>query len=264
MKIAAIIQARLGATRLPRKVLLDLEGKTVLERVIERVKSSKYVDEVIVATTDNRDNTEIPKLCKKNNIPVYCGSEDDVLDRYYQTAKLFKADNIVRITADCPMMDPAIIDDVVKLHLDSEADYTSNILKETYPDGEDVEVFTFKALEKAWELAKLKSEREHVTPFIRKNPDIFKLRNKENNENLSGKRWTLDEPRDYDFIKIVYSGLYKNKPFFGMKDILEYSKLHPEIEGINQDITRNEGYLKSLKNDKELNSDENKNITKTL
>lgn len=254
MKLIAIIQARLGSTRLPGKVLLDLEGRTVLEHVIRRVKSSKLVDDVIVATTINKNDLEIVKLCVNLDISVYCGSEDDVLDRYYQTARLFKADHIVRITSDCPLIDPIVIDKVITLHLREKADYTSNTIKETYPDGEDIEVFTFSALKEAWKKANLSSEREHVTPFMRKNL-AFKLVNLESNKDLSHKRWTLDNSEDYEFIKLIYKNIYNKNPDFGMEEILKFIDKNPEIEKINQYINRNEGYLKSLKEEKFLDKE---------
>ncbi len=255
MKIIAIIQARLGSTRLPGKVLLDLEGKTVLERVIERVKSSKHINDVIVATTIDKKDLTIVKLCANLCISVYCGSVDDVLDRYYQAARLFKADHVLRITSDCPLIDSKIIDDVVTLHLSEKADYTSNTLKETYPDGQDAEIFTFNTLKETWKNANLASEREHVTPFIRKNP-AYKLVNLESKIDLSQKRWTLDNPEDYIFIKKIYENLYRNDSLFGMEKILKFIDENPEIEKINSSINRNEGYLKSLKEDKILISED--------
>lgn len=257
MKIVAIIQARLGSTRLRGKVLLDLEGRTVLEHVIRRVKSSKLVNDVIVATTINKDDLEIVKLCANLGISVYCGSEDDVLDRYYQVARLFKPDHIVRITSDCPLIDPKLIDEVITLHVGEKADYTSNTIKETYPDGEDIEVFTFAALKEAWKKANMSSEREHVTPFMRKIP-AFKLINLESDRDLSHKRWTLDNPEDYQFIKLIYKNIYNKNIDFGMVEILEFIDKNPDIEKINQNINRNEGYLKSLKEDKTLNLEYNK------
>ena len=252
MKIIAIIQARLGSTRLPGKVLFDLEGKTVLEHVIRRVKSSKLVTDVIVATTINKEDLKIVKLCANLGISVYCGPDDDVLDRYYQTARLFKADHVVRITSDCPLIDPMVIDEVITLHVREKADYTSNTIKETYPDGEDIEVFTFAALKEAWKKATLSSEREHVTPFIRKN-HALKLVNLEFNRDLSHKRWTMDNPEDYEFIKSLYKNIYNKNPDFGMEEILKFIDKNPDIEKINQNINRNEGYLKSLKEEKTLN-----------
>lgn len=245
--IVAIIQARMGSTRLPAKVLLDLEDKTVLERVIERVKKSKFIQEAIVATTISKDDLKIVNLCAKMGIRVYCGSEDDVLDRYYQAARLLDRKHIVRITADCPLIDPKVIDRVIRAHLSKKADYTSNTIQETFPDGEDVEVFKFQTLKKAWEDAGLPSEREHVSPYIRKHQNLFRLENVSSEENLGRMRWTLDEKRDYKFIKLVYRKLYKKNRIFGMKETLRLLREHPEYQRINQGIKRNEGYLESLK-----------------
>ena len=256
MSIIAIVQARMGSTRLPGKVLLNLEDKTVLEHVIRRIKSSGHVDDVVVATTIAKDDLRIVELCAHFGISVYCGSENDVLDRYYQAAKLFKADNIVRITSDCPVIDPKIIDATITLHLKNNADYTSNTLKETYPDGQDVEVFTFVSLKTAWTDTNLASEREHVTPYIRNNPDIFKHASLEYKGNLSQKRWTLDNAEDLDFLRVVYKYLYNKNQLFGMHDILKLIDEKPEIEKINQHIIRNEGYLKSLQEDEIVNLDD--------
>lgn len=258
MNIIAIIQARIGSTRLPRKVLIELEGKTVLEHVIERVKSSKLIKEVVVATTINKKDLEIIKLCSKIGISVYCGSEENVLDRYYQATRLFKAKHIVRITSDCPLIDPKIIDDVIYLHLHEKSDYTSNTIKETYPDGLDVEVFTFKTLHKAWKNANLPSEKEHVTPYIRKNPCIFKLTNLECMKDLSQKRWTLDYHEDFEFIKAIYSDLYPHNPFFGCQDVLKLLRKKPTLSKINSHLKRNERYKISLERD-ENNLRENMN-----
>ncbi|MCK9582219.1 MAG: glycosyltransferase family protein [Endomicrobiales bacterium] len=252
MKILLIIQARTGSTRLPSKVLLNLEGKTVLEQVIRRAKASKLTTDTLLATTISKSDLPILEICIKNNIQVFCGSENDVLDRFYQSAKLFSPDHIVRITADCPIIDPSIIDNVIDVHLKQKNDYTSNTLDETFPDGEDVEVFTFAALKNAWENAKLLSEREHVTPFIRNNSEIFKIGNVSCAQNLSNKRWTLDNPEDYEFIKKVYSELYKQNELFGMNEVLSLLQKKPELEKINSAITRNLGYIKSVNNDKEI------------
>lgn len=253
MNIVCIIQARTGSTRLPEKVLLKLCGKTVLEHVITRVKRSKRISKIVVATTESKDNNIIVGICQKMRIGVYRGSENDVLDRYYQAANMFKANHIVRITADCPLIDPGIMDDTIELHLQKKADFTSNALEVTLPDGLDTEVFTFKSLKKTWENANLTSEREHVTTYMEKNPKIFNIASFKYRENFSNKRWTLDEPRDYKFIRIIYKNLYKKNPVFGMDEVLGFLKSHPELEGITKGITRNEGLLKSLKHDKILN-----------
>lgn len=249
MKYLILIQARCGSSRLPGKVLLDLEGRTVLERVIERARRSKYADETIVVTTINMEDLKIVKVCADNGIRVFCGSEDDVLDRFYQVAKLLVPENIIRITADCPLMDPEMIDMVIEKHMKEGSDYTSNCIIESYPDGLDVEVFKFSALEKAWSDARLKSEREHVTPFIRNNPAVFNISSLKSEIDLSEKRWTLDNPEDYEFITKVYQGIFPKNSNFGMKDVLDFIKENQDIEGLNSNITRNEGYQKSLKED---------------
>lgn len=255
MEIISIIQARCGSTRLPNKVLLDLEGKTVLEHVINRVKGSRLISDVFVATTIKKIDLIIVKLCAELGVNVYCGSEDDVLDRYYQISKLVKPKHIVRITADCPVIDPKIIDQVIDLHIKENADYTTNTFGETFPDGEDVEVFSFESLKEASEKAKLSSEREHVAPYIRNNPGKFKHASLNYQDNLSNKRWTLDNQEDYEFLKIIFKNIYQQNPLFSMDDILEFLKKNPEIEKINNHIMRNEGYAKSLREDKIIKLD---------
>ena len=246
MKAVAIIQARVGSTRLAGKVLLKLSGSTVLEHVIKRVQKAKTIENVIIATTVRTEVLRIVNMASKNRISVYCGSEFDVLDRYYQAARVFDLKHIVRITADCPVIDPKVIDDTVRFYFKAKADYCSNTLRETFPDGQDVEVFSFQALSHAWQKAKLISEREHVTPFIRKHEAKFKIVSYENKVNLSDKRWTLDEKEDYQFLKILFANLYKKNHFFGMKEILDFLAKHPQLETINNMIIRNQGYLKSL------------------
>lgn len=252
-KIIAIVQARIGSSRLPGKVLLNLEGKTILEHVIERVRNSRFVKEVIVATTILKEDLKIVNLCASRDIRVYCGSENDVLDRYYQAARLLGASHIVRITADCPLMDAKVIDKVIGLHLSKKTDYTST--KENFPDGLDVEVFTFEVLRRCWKNARLSSEREHVTAYIKKHPKLFKFAYLSCAEDFSQKRWTLDEKRDFRFIKLIYKNLYKKNRLFGMDEVLTFLDLHPEYERINYLIKRNKGYAKSLKQDKILNID---------
>ncbi|MBQ4414602.1 MAG: glycosyltransferase family protein [Methanomicrobium sp.] len=248
-KVIAVIQARMGSTRLPNKVLMDLKGKTDLERVIDRVKKSKYIDDVIVATTITEHDLAIVKLCAEKGIRVFCGSEDDVLDRYYQCARLLSPEHVVRITADCPMIDPKIIDSVISRHLESGADYTSNTLKTTFPDGLDTEIMKFSVLEEAWFNANLSSQREHVTQYIIHN-DGYKKESVVNDIDYGSERWTLDTDNDYKFIKCVYDALYDKNPDFEMKDVLTFLDEHPDIRAINSDSERNEGLAKSLKKDK--------------
>lgn len=248
IKILAVIQARTGSSRLPNKVLMNICGKTVLEHVVERVRKSKYIDEVVVATTEQEGDQGIVSLCEEKGIPVFRGSEEDVLDRYYQVSKIFAPQNIVRITADCPLHDTDVIDLVIKKHLESGGDYTSNTLEVTYPDGLDCEVFTFETLESAWNHANLTSQREHVTQYIINN-DRYRKFSVENEVNLGNERWTLDTESDLKLIKTIYEELYFGNPEFGYKDVLRLLEEKPELRELNADSVRNEGLLKSLAND---------------
>jgi len=249
MKTIAIIQARTGSTRLPGKVLLDVGGKTVLERVVQRVRAARGVEEVIVATTTERDDDRIATWCAVHGVACHRGSADDVLDRFHQAARAKSPDRIVRITADCPLMDPAVIDLVIAAHEQSRADYAANTIEPTFPDGLDVEVLSFGALERAWREARLASEREHVTPYLWKNPGLFSLHSVKNTEDLSGKRWTLDEPEDYRFIREVYRILADAGDIFGMDTVLAMLREHPQVERINARFRRNDGYEKSVRDD---------------
>ncbi len=250
-KASVIIQARMGATRLPNKVLLPLAGKPALEHLIRRCQHAQLVDRVIVAATTDPKDQAIEELVSGLEISVFRGAVNDVLDRYYQAAKLFDFQHIVRITADCPMIDSEVIDRVVGEYFEARVDYAANTLKETYPDGEDIEVFSFNVLKKAWQEARILSEREHVTPYIRKS-DIFKKINVAYDVDLSRQRWTLDEPRDYDKLSAIFDALYQKDPLFHMNDVLQFLMEHPQIDMLNADILRNEGYQKSLVNDKKV------------
>jgi len=250
-KASVIIQARMGASRLPNKVLMPLAGKPVLEHVICRCQHAQLVDRVIVATTVDSKDLAIVNFVSGLGVSVFCGSVNDVLDRYYQAAKFFELQHIVRITADCPLIDSDIIDSVVGKYFDLGADYAANTLKETYPDGEDVEVFSFDILSRAWNNAKMFSEREHVTPYIRKS-GVFKKINVANKINLSRQRWTLDEPRDFQKLSAIFDALYQKDVFFHIKDVLQFLAGHPQIDKMNAGIMRNEGYQKSLANDRKV------------
>tara|TARA_X000001036_G_C20600320_1_gene774653 strand:- start:306 stop:1082 length:777 start_codon:yes stop_codon:yes gene_type:complete len=248
--IIAIIQARLGSSRLPEKVLLELKGKSVIRHVAERTMASNILSKTFVATTILKEDQKIVKECSKNGINVFCGSENDVLDRYYQLSKLLKPDHIVRITADCPLIDPQVIDLVIQEHLKSDADYTSNTLDIPYPDGQDVEIFKFQALEDAWIKAKLTSEREHVTPFIKFDEKTFKINKILSTEKNSNYRWTLDEKEDFELIKIIFDELHDENHLFSMNDIIKFLDRNKNLLSINSMYLREEGYRKSLKNDK--------------
>jgi spore coat polysaccharide biosynthesis protein SpsF (cytidylyltransferase family) len=220
-----------------------------LEHVVQRVGFAHGIGNVIVATTVDPRDLKIVRLCAEKKIPVYVGSQEDVLDRYYQAARLFHADNVIRITSDCPVIDWEIIDRVICEHQTGESDYTSNTLQETFPDGLDVEIFTFSALFRAWKEATLKSQREHVTPYFRNHPELFKLKNVAHSENLGNKRWTLDQKEDYLFFKKVFHILYKKRKRFGLAEVLDFVRRHPDVEKMNSHIVRNEGYRRSLSQD---------------
>ncbi len=252
MKAGVIIQARVGSNRLPGKVLLKLADKTVLEHVILRAKKAEAVTEVIVATTEKKGDDAVADTAKSCGAKVYRGSEQDVLDRYFQAAKIFGFKDIIRITADCPVIDPKLIDKVVEKYFQTRADYCSNTLVPTFPDGEDIEIFSFAALSKAWQEARLPSEREHVTPYLKKNKSLFKAVSFEAEPGYAGKRWTLDEDDDYRFLKNIFEELYSKDPFFGIQKILDYLKRHPEVEAINSGIIRDAGYKRSLEEDKKF------------
>lgn len=246
--IGAIIQARMGSTRLPEKILRKLNNKTVLEHIYNRVKASA-VDKVVIATTNNRSDDIVEEFCKKKSYLYYRGSEDDVLERFYFTAKQFGIDIIVRVTADDPLKDTEVVNKAISIMLNNNYDYVSNTIEPTYPEGIDIEVFSFKALERAYNEAKLKSEHEHVTPYIWKNNDKFKIYNMKNDIDLSGLRWTMDTEDDYNFMKEIYT-FFKDVDNFSMADVLEILEKHPKLSQINMGHIRNEGYLKSVKEDK--------------
>jgi len=259
-QVLAIIQARMGSTRLPGKMLLPIvDNKGALELMLERVRRARQLQKIVVATTISPSDNRLVDLCKRLGCECFRGNEVDVLDRYYRAALAFgPPEVIVRLTGDCPLHDPVIIDKLVSRFLDSEVDYVSNGDPPTFPDGLDTEVFSFSVLEKVWKEARLKSEREHVTSYIRKHADTFKAINVECEKDLSDRRWTLDEKEDYEFIKHIYKNLYKKTPAFGMEEVLEFLARHPELEAINKHISRNEGYQESLKEDKILDLDDRK------
>ncbi len=237
-KIVCIIQARTGSTRLPSKVLLDLEGKPVLLRVIDRILQSKIIDQIVIATTKKIGDRRIVDLVGNYHprVDIFLGSEDNVLDRYYQAAKKFKAKIIVRITSDCPLIDPEVVDKVISAFLrEKETDYAANVLgQRTYPRGLDVEVFSLAALKKMWQNAKNKDDREHVTLYLRKRPQLFKCKNVANDIDYSYHRWTLDEKADCKLIRIIYQKLYLKNPNFRMKDIIKLFEKNPKLIKINQ------------------------------
>lgn len=245
-----ITQARSGSTRLPGKVLKEINGKSLLQIHLDRLKKCKSVSEIIVATTINSKDQIIFEKAIEWGFSASKGSESDVLDRFYQAVKDKKADWIVRVTSDCPLIDPVLVDNVIDFVQANNKDYGANILIENYPDGQDIEVFKFSALEEAWKNAKLLSEREHVTPYIRNNSDVkegnlFSAINYPCDFDFSKIRMTVDEIRDFELIKILINDLGTDKSW------LEYTNyiIQNNLTEINDSIIRNEGLLKSLKND---------------
>ena len=252
MKVIAIVQARMLSTRLPGKILVDICGKPLLHHVIDRVKRSKSIDRVVVATTVRKEDDVLEKDCKSMGVDIFRGDEADVLDRFYKCAKLFLADIIVRVAADDPFKEPAVIDRAIRLlTTNKNLDYVSNTIKPTYPEGVDIEVFTFSALEKAWKEASLPSEREHVTPYMWDNRRLFSTLNFEyEKEDASSLRWTIDIEKDLKFTREVYARLYVPGHIFSMEDILHLLEREPQLKKINQGIERNFGYKKSTLEEK--------------
>jgi spore coat polysaccharide biosynthesis protein SpsF (cytidylyltransferase family) len=239
----------MNSSRLPGKVLMDLSGKSVLEHIVLRLSHSKLLDGIIIATSVEETDDPIDIFCKENSIECFRGSLSNVLARFYFTAKKYDVDNIVRITADCPLIDPEIVDKVIRGFVDG--DYDCYGLSGEFPDGLDCTAFSFNAIKEAWKKAKLDSEKEHVGPYIENNPAIFKNGELHLFEGLGSKRWTLDHEQDYLLISNIYEALYKeNDEIFLTQDILNYLEKNPEVESLNNNIIRNEGYLKSLIKDK--------------
>ena len=247
--ILAILQARLSSTRLPGKVLKPILGVPMLLRQIERVRRARGMERLVLATSDDPSDDAIEKLCHENDIECFRGSLNDVLDRFYQAAKDRNPDYVVRLTGDCPLIDPDIIDKVARHCVVGEFDYASNTIKPTFPDGLDVEVFRFECLEAAWREATLPSQREHVTPFIHQQPGRFRIGNYAGTRDLSHLRWTVDETPDFELIRQIYESLYPAKPNFNTDDILALLDRRPELKTLNTAYERNEGYQRSLAKD---------------
>lgn len=238
MKIGAIIQARMGSTRLSGKVMKVIEGKTVLKHVIERVKQSHFIDVIIIATTIHDRDDVIEAEAIQCGVEVFRGSEDDVLSRYYYAAKNNNLDAIVRITSDCPLIDPKVLDEIIDYYQKNNNDIVSNagsdVMNRTYPRGLDTEVFSFKVLEKAFKNAVEKYQREHVTPYIYENSSsIFYYKN---NVDYSKYRWTLDTEEDFELLSKIYKHMYKGTHDFYMQDIVRLFEQKPELYDINSHI----------------------------
>lgn len=238
MKRVAIVQARTGSTRLPRKVLADIEGKSMLVRVVERLRAATRLDEVVVATTTNPGDDAVAEHCESRGIAYFRGDEDDVLDRFWQCATEHEADVIVRVCADCPLIDPELVDaTLAALAEDDELDYVAlSIPFRTYPLGLDVEAIRAPALERAWREDTRPDWREHVTPYIYRTPGIFKLRGLKNADDLSWMRWTVDTPADLEFVRRIYASFGTGDMTW--REVVERLRSHPEWQRINDGVSQ--------------------------
>lgn len=241
MKTAIIVQARIGSTRLPGKVLLPIMGRPVMEYGLERLRRARSADQVIIATSENPADNSVVDLAEKLGFAYYRGSESDVLSRFYGAALTFGADVIVRCNSDCPLIDPTVVDTIInEYHKPGHPyDYVSNILKPTYPTGMHTEVFSLEALKTAHLSAKDPLEREHVTPYIYRRPEMFRLKNVAIEKDISWHRWTLDLPEDFELISRIYKALYPQNPAFTMDDVLRLLDQYPDWATINGHIHKN-------------------------
>jgi spore coat polysaccharide biosynthesis protein SpsF len=239
MRIVAIIQAHMGSTRLPGKVLLDLGGRTMLARVIRRAQRSKLIDEVTVACSTESSDDAIVAECAKLGVRVHRGSDSDVLDRYHGATVAFQPEAIVRITSDCPLIEPEVSDKVIARFIESGADYASNTIDRSYPRGLDTEVCKRVCLDRAWSEATEPYQRVHVTPYLYQNPELFKIVQVRGETDLNELRWTVDTPEDYEFISRIFAH-FDGQDDFTWHDVLAMLKLNPGLDEINRHIRQKE------------------------
>ena len=247
-KIGFILQARVGSTRFHKKVMELINSEPLIFHVINQARHSKYAKNIVIATTQNKEDDVIEEYLKGKSNHIFRGNEKDCLDRYFQCAKLHSFKIIVRITCDNPLIDPTLIDEAIDIFINNKYDYVTNCKPRTYPQGTEVEIFSFTALENAWKYSKKHSEREHVTPYFYNNPEKFKIFNIKNDSNLSNLRWTVDRVEDLDFVKTIYAKL-KKSPIL-MNDILKLLIDEPNLVKINEKHMIDEGYLQSITNEK--------------
>ncbi len=234
----AIVQARYSSTRLKGKIFKEISGKPMLWHVINRLSYSKLTDKIVVATTLDKEDDGTEEFCRANNILYYRGSVEDVLSRFYETARVFNAGTIIRITSDCPLIDPVIIDKMLTEFKREEVlfDYMSNVVQRTFPRGLDTEIISFHALEKAYSEAGTNSDREHVTPYIYSNPELFKIKSYTSSIDYSFHRWTVDTEEDFKLIEAVYNSLYKPDRLFLFEDVIKLFVRNPGLIRINQHV----------------------------
>lgn len=243
MSVNAIIQARCGSTRFPNKVFALIDGKPLLWHVVNRLKYATKIDDIIVATTVSEKDDKIEQWCKENHVHCFRGSEENVLNRYYSASQAFPSDYVVRITADDPFKEPKVIDAVISKLIEEGYDHVTNNLPPSFPEGLDCEAFKKEALDRSEKEAETAFEREHVTQYIYHHPEIFKIGNVSNPENLSYLRWTVDKDVDFEMVKAVYAHRNPaNKGILLMDEILDILKANPEIEKINSEVERSAMY----------------------
>ena len=235
MNTVAMIQARMGSQRLPGKVLLDLGGGTVMARVVRRLERSRAITRIVVATTTAPADEAIVRECEWLQVACFRGSEDDVLDRYYQAAHSYSADAVVRITSDCPLVDPELVDQTIGVFTNQRADYASNVFPRTYPRGLDTEVFTAAALDRAWSEARQPHQREHVTPYLWEHPQMFRLASLSGDADYSSYRWTLDTPEDLELLRAIYSR-FGGRDDFSWQEVLRLMEREPELAELNSQV----------------------------
>lgn len=235
MRVVIINQARMGSTRLPGKVLKEVLGKPLLEYQVERLRRARSASALVIATTANPADDVLVRQCERMGVPVFRGAEEDVLDRYYRAARMHHADVIARVTSDCPLIDPAVVDQVIGHHTDHapQFDYVSNTQVRTYPRGMDIEVFGMAALGRAWREARSTNEREHVTPYLYRHPEFFRVAQVTRDDDQSAHRWTVDTADDFELIRRIIEALYPANPDFRLEDILKLLSAKPEWVAIN-------------------------------
>jgi len=240
----------MGSSRLPGKILADIEGRPMLWYTVARLRHSRLIDRLVIATSSAPADDAIESFCRREGVDCFRGDEQDVLDRFYKAALWAKAVTVVRLSGDSVLIDPAVVDNIIEVYLSGDYAYVGNSDPATYPDGFDTEAFSFSTLERAWREARKPSEREHVTPYIRSHPDLFPSRNVHSAEDLSDSRWTVDEPRDLEFMRAVYREL--GGTAFSTQDVVDLLARRPELRDLNAGLIRDEGWLKSQKRDEEL------------
>src|SRR5215831_10988031 len=241
MTTIAVVQARMGSTRLPNKVMRSINGRPMIELLLSRLAKARRIDQIVLATSDDPRNQPLVDHVRNLGYEVYQGSENDVLDRYYQAANLHQPDTVVRITGDCPLIDPELVDQVIAAYEGLSVDYLCNTEPPTYPDGLDTEVFSFRALKEAAQLASKPAEREHVTPFIRES-GLFKTRNIAHEKDFSNQRWTVDEAADFEVVSSIFNHFHPRTDFSWL-EVLGLHETHPALFQANLKLTRNQGAL---------------------